>query len=67
MLDTTVLSRVFSQGLTVAAWVSLWEALATFLVNWTPYSRQIRMYERIAETPVQFMPAPVPASLAPSG
>jgi hypothetical protein len=67
MLDTTVLSRVFSQGLTVAAWVSLWEALATFLVNWTPYSRQIRMCERIAEAPVQFMPAPVPASVAPSG
>jgi hypothetical protein len=65
--DAAVLSRVFSQGLTVAAWVSLWEALATFLVNWTPYTRQISMYERIAGAPVQFMPAPVPASLAPSG
>jgi len=66
-LDATVLSRVFSQGLTVAAWVSLWEALATFLVNWTPYSRQIRMYERIAEAPVQFTQEPAPASAAPSG
>jgi hypothetical protein len=62
-----VLSRVFSQGLTVAAWVSLWEALATFLVNWTPYTRKIRMCERIAGAPVQFMSAPVPASLVPSG
>jgi hypothetical protein len=65
--DATVLSRVFAQGLTVAAWVSLWEALATFLVNWTPYSRQIRMYERIAEAPVLFMPEPLPASAVPSG
>lgn len=53
--QTTVISKVFAEGLTVAAWVSLWEALATFLVNWTPYSRQIRLFERIANAPVQFM------------
>jgi hypothetical protein len=29
--------------------VSLWEALAMFLVNWAPHRRLIRMYERIAE------------------
>ena len=49
-----VVTRVFAEGLTVAAWVSLWEALATFLVNWTPYSRQIRIYDRIAKAPIQF-------------
>jgi hypothetical protein len=65
--DASVLSSVFSQGLTVAAWVSLWEALATFLVNWTPYSRQIKIYERIAEAPVLFMSAPAPPSVTPSG
>jgi len=65
--DATVLGSVFSQGLTVAAWVSLWEALATFLVNWAPYSRQIKIYERIAVAPVQFMPEPLPASVVPSG
>ena len=53
-VDTSVINRVFAQGLTVAAWVSLWEALAMFIVNWTPYSRQIKLYERIANTPVQF-------------
>lgn len=52
--DTSVISRVFAQGLTVVAWVSLWQALATFLVNWTPYSQQIKLYERIANTPVLF-------------
>lgn len=49
-----VLSSVIAEGLTIAAWVSLWEALATFLVNWTPHRRLIRMYERIAEADVQF-------------
>jgi hypothetical protein len=52
--DETVVSRVFAEGLTVAAWVSLWEALATFLINWLPHRRQIRLYERIAEAPVVF-------------
>lgn len=52
--QSSVVTRVFAEGLTIAAWVSLWEALATFLVNWTPYSRQIRMYDRIARAPIQF-------------
>jgi len=64
----TVISRVFAEGLTVAAWVSLWEALATFLINWAPHRRELRLYKRIAAAPVLFsgsapavMPAAVPA------
>lgn len=53
--EASVISKVFAEGLTVAAWVSLWEALATFIINWTPYTRQIKLYERIANAPVQFM------------
>lgn len=53
---SSVITSVFAQGLTVAAWVALWEALATFLVNWTPFSRQIKMYDRIASAPVSFIP-----------
>jgi hypothetical protein len=55
MPDAAVWSKVVAEGLTVAAWVSLWEALATFLVNWTPYSRLIKMYDRIAKAQVKFM------------
>ncbi len=49
-----VVVHVFAQGLTVAAWVSLWNALATFLIHWTPYRRQIKRYERIAKAPILF-------------
>ncbi len=49
-----VLGSVISEGLTIAAWVSLWEALAMFLVNWAPHRRLIRMYERIAKADVRF-------------
>ena len=52
--DATVITKVFAEGLTVAAWVSLWEAIATFIVNWTPYTRKIKLYERIANAPVLF-------------
>lgn len=49
-----VVAQVFAQGLTVAAWVSLWNALATFLINWTPHRRQIKRYERISKAPILF-------------
>lgn len=52
--EETVMQTIFAEGLTVAAWVSLWEALATFLINWTPHHRQIKMYGRIAAAKVLF-------------
>lgn len=56
----SVVARVFAEGLTVAAWVALWNALATFLLNWAPHHRQGRLCARIAAAPVLFstgMPA----------
>ena len=53
----TVVKRIFREGLTIAAWVSLWESLATFLINWTPYKRQINLYDRVAKAPVRFEPS----------
>lgn len=46
--DRTVVADVFAEGLTVAAWVSLWEALATFLIKWFPYRTNIILYQRLA-------------------
>jgi hypothetical protein len=50
----TVFTHVFAEGLTVAAWVSLWNALATFLINWAPHHRQIKRFERISRAPMYF-------------
>ena len=52
--NNSVIAHVFAEGLTVAAWVSLWEALATFLINWAPHRQLIKMYDRIAKAPIQF-------------
>lgn len=51
----SALNRVLSEGLTVAAWVSLWEAVSTFLINWSPHKSRIKCYEKIAEAPVIFV------------
>ncbi|OGT65496.1 MAG: hypothetical protein A2W69_03860 [Gammaproteobacteria bacterium RIFCSPLOWO2_02_47_7] len=50
----SVINKVFSEGLTVAAWIALWESLATFLINWAPHQRRIRLFKRIAGAEVQF-------------
>ena len=47
-----VMAHVFAEGLTVAAWVSLWEALATFLIQWAPVRNKIRLFKRLAEADV---------------
>lgn len=51
--DSVVLG-VFAQGLTIAAWVSLWEALANFLIHWTPHQRMRRIYDRLIHAPLRF-------------
>jgi hypothetical protein len=50
------LNTVFAEGLTIVAWVSVWEALATFLLNGPQHLHLIKLYRKIAEAPVQFQP-----------
>lgn len=43
--DDMVIAHVLAEGLNVAAWVSLWHAIARYLINWAPHHRQVKMYE----------------------
>jgi hypothetical protein len=52
--DRSVVANVFAEGLTVAAWVSLWESLAVFLVEWFPHRRNVAVYERVAGARLAF-------------
>ncbi|MBU0664742.1 MAG: hypothetical protein KJ990_09405 [Proteobacteria bacterium] len=49
-----VISQVFAEGITVAAWVSLWNAITNFLINWVPHHDQFKMYERVSKAKVLF-------------
>ncbi|WP_345989327.1 hypothetical protein WCX18_02640 [Sulfurimonas sp. HSL1-2] len=50
----SVVGEVFAEGLTVAAWVSLWEGVALVLLEWRPHRRRVRRYERLEAAEVQF-------------
>jgi hypothetical protein len=52
-----VVANVFAEGLTVAAWVSLWEALATFLIDWGPHRRRVKLYGHLATASLVLGPA----------
>jgi hypothetical protein len=49
-----VTANVFAEGLTVAAWVSLWEALAVLLIEWFPHRKNIVLYRRLANAELVF-------------
>ncbi|MGE0484062.1 MAG: hypothetical protein AB7Q81_07970 [Gammaproteobacteria bacterium] len=51
-IERSVVGDVFGEGVTVAAWVALWEALATFIVEWAPHRRELAMYRRLAAAEV---------------
>lgn len=53
-----VLVEVFSQGLTVAAWVSLWEAIANLFLEWYPHHKDIKQHKRVINAPVTFRQLP---------
>lgn len=50
--ESDLFSYVFAEGLTVAAWILMWESLAGFLIQWPPYRRDIRSYKRIAHAAI---------------
>jgi len=56
--ERSVVANVFAEGLTVAAWVSLWEALAVFLIEWFPHRKNILLYRRLADARLTFNPEP---------
>ena len=59
-ISSDVAIKVVGEGLTIAAWVSLWEALATFLVQWPPSWKDLSLYRRIAGAPVNIRQISLP-------
>lgn len=49
-----VLAALFAEGLTVAAWVSLWQVMAYLLMDWHPHRRMIRLFRCLRDAAVEF-------------
>lgn len=53
-----VLAEVLAQGLTVAAWVSLWEAIANLFIEWYPRRDNIKRFGHVTNATVMFRQLP---------
>lgn len=59
-LKDSVVNRVLTEGLVIASWVSLWEALAGLLLNWQPAMRERFIFRRLLRAEVTFNRPPAP-------
>ena len=57
--DSSKIIHVFPEGITVAGWVALWHAIATFLIEWAPLYRRISLYRRLAGAKITIACEPV--------
>jgi hypothetical protein len=46
--------KIVSEGLMVAGWVSMWEAMATILIKWLPLSKKLRLFKKIVSSKIEF-------------
>ena len=46
--------KILSEGILVAGWVSLWEALATLLIKWLPLTKKLKLYKKISSCEILF-------------
>lgn len=46
--------EILVEGMTIASWVSIWEAIAIYLIQWKPHIQNIHLYDRVAHAEVTF-------------
>lgn len=49
-----LIQRIISEGLMVAGWVSMWEAMATILIKWLPHNKKLKLYKKISQCNIEF-------------
>lgn len=49
-----IVKELLKEGLLIASWVSLWNAMDTFIVNWRPFRKRTRLFLKIASSKVLF-------------
>ena len=49
-----MITRILSEGLMIAGWVSMWEALATILIKWLPLNKKFKLFKKLINTKLEF-------------
>lgn len=44
--------KIFIEGITVGAWVCLWEAMAIILINWLPLRKRLKILKKISNATI---------------
>ena len=57
--DQTAIIRLIEESLLILGWVANWRPLEIFLYDWWPIRRQILLFRRLAEMPVNVRSAPL--------
>ncbi len=52
--DAGVALDILKEGITIAAWVSMWQAFANIIFEWNPHSQNMKIYRRIISATVLF-------------
>lgn len=50
----SIAGSVLAEGLSVVAWVSMWEAVAGVMMEWIPHRRRLDVYRRLVEAELMF-------------
>jgi hypothetical protein len=57
LLGTGSAARILSEGLIIIGWVANWRPLEIFLYDWWPLARRRKLYQRLADMPVNVVTA----------
>lgn len=57
--DGSVVKRIMAEGLVIASWVSMWEAIAGVLLNWQPTVRERLVYRHLKNAELTFQNLPM--------
>jgi hypothetical protein len=52
-LGTNAGYKIARESLTIVGWVAMWRPLQTFLYDWWPLQRQIRLYQKLGSAHIQ--------------
>ncbi len=54
----SIMKELGIEGVTIVAWVSMWEAASNLIFEWVPHFNRHKVYQRIIDSEVLFRPQP---------
>ena len=60
-LGDSMVKNILAEGLVIASWVSMWEAIAGIFLNWQPSVRERLVYRRLRNAELTFINLTPPA------